>query len=400
MSNLKLDDIVKVIVNLSPKSAVRKGFNLALIIGDSEVIPIEKRVAVYSGLEEMAEAGFTGDMPEYQAAQLYFSADKKPSRLAVGRRYKATGTEEVEGTEEIEEIEEMEKENETMLQALQACRAKNTDWYAVSYCGATKQEILEIAGYVESAYPSCVQFFTTSDRDTLEAEEGNLFELLKQKSYRRSIGQYSQTPDAVAAIMGYAMGANTATINSAYTLKFKTEVGVIPDDLTSQQVTNLTKNNGNYYVSRGSDDAYNMFENGVMSDGTWFDEILNLDMLANNMQMSIMDLLKSRPKIPQTEAGVLSIKLAIKADLDKAVRIGFIAPGVWNGPDILELSQGDSMPEGYMILSEPIAEQSQADRDARMAPPIYTPLKLAGAVHSVVLQVDVNRSRKSIFRNF
>ena len=236
-----------------------------------------------------------------------------------------------------------------------------------------------------------MQFFTTEDSDTIEGVEGNIFEILKQKSYRRSIGQYSRTPYAVVSIMGYAMGANTATINSAYTLKFKTEVGVIPDDLTSQQVTNLVKNNGNYYVSRGSDDAYNMFENGVMADGTWFDEILNLDMLANNMQMSIMDLLKSRPKIPQTEAGVLSIKLAIKSDLDKAVRIGFIAPGVWNGPDILELSQGDTMPEGYMILSEPISEQSQADRDARMAPPIYTPLKLAGAVHSVVLQIDVNR---------
>lgn len=388
MSNLKLDDIVKVIINLSPKAAVRKGFNVALIIGDSNVIPLEKRVVLFSELEEMAEAGFTEDMPEYQAAQLYFSSDKKPSRLAVGRRYKAA--KQIEDTEEINEVEE-ENETETILQALQACRAKNTDWYAVSYCGATKQEILDIAAYIETAYPSSVQFFTTSDVDTIEAEEGNVFEILKQKSYRRSIGQYSQTPYAAVAIMGYAMGANTATINSAYTLKFKTEVGVIPDDLTNQQVANLVKNNGNYYVSRGSDDAYNMFENGVMSDGTWFDEILNLDMLANNMQMSIMDLLKSRPKIPQTEAGVLSIKLAIKSDLDKAVRIGFIAPGVWNGPDILELSQGDTMPEGYMILSEPISEQSQADRDARIAPPIYTPLKLAGAVHSVVLQIDVNR---------
>lgn len=388
MSNLKLDDIVKVIINLSPKSAVRKGFNVALIIGDSNVISTEQRVILFSGLEEMAEAGFTENMPEYQAAQLYFSAEKKPSRLAVGRRYQLNNQpKKTKATGETEEI----KESETILQALQACRAKNTDWYAVSYCNATKQEIFDIASYVETAYPSCVQFFTTSDSDAIEGAEGNVFEILKQKSYRRSIGQYSQTAYAIMSIMGYAMGANTATINSAYTLKFKTEVGVIPDDLTGQQVTNLVKNNGNYYVSRGSDDNYNMFENGIMSDGTWFDEILNLDMLANNMQMSIMDLLKSRPKIPQTEAGVLSIKLAIKSDLDKAVKIGFIAPGVWNGPDILELSQGDTMPEGYMILSEPISEQSQADRDARIAPPIYTPLKLAGAVHSVVLQIDVNR---------
>ena len=64
MSNLKLDDIVKVIINLSPKSAVRKGFNVALIIGDSNVISTEQRVVLFSGLEEMAEAGFTEKLPE------------------------------------------------------------------------------------------------------------------------------------------------------------------------------------------------------------------------------------------------------------------------------------------------------------------------------------------------
>lgn len=194
MSNLKLDDIVKVIINLSPKSAVRKGFNVALIVGDSAVIPIEKRVIIFSGLEEMIEAGFTEDMPEYQAAQLYFSAEKKPNRLAVGRRYKkpeqTEESEEIEEAEQIEESEEIQeveqtKQTETIVQALQACRAKNTDWYAVSYCNAQKQDILEIASYVESAYPSCVQFFTTSDTDTIEGVEGNVFEILKQKSYCR-----------------------------------------------------------------------------------------------------------------------------------------------------------------------------------------------------------------------
>ena len=44
MSNLKIDDIVKVIINLSPKSAVRKGFNLALIMGDSDVLSADIRM--------------------------------------------------------------------------------------------------------------------------------------------------------------------------------------------------------------------------------------------------------------------------------------------------------------------------------------------------------------------
>ena len=106
--------------------------------------------------------------------------------MAVGRRYKV-----LENSQELEEVEETEEENktETILQALQACRAKNTDWYAVSYCGATKQEILDIAGYVETAYPSCVQFFTTEDSDTIEGVEGKKsgekfrFCLTNQKTY-------------------------------------------------------------------------------------------------------------------------------------------------------------------------------------------------------------------------
>ena len=72
-------------------------------------------------------------------------------------------------------------------------------------------------------------------------------------------------------------------------------------------------------------------------------------------------------------------------------KIGFLASGVWNGNDVLELTAGDTLPNGYLIQSEPIDKQSQSDRDNRIAPPIYIALKLAGAIHSVVVQVDVNR---------
>ena len=64
MAVLPLKDVVDVIVNLSPRSAARSGFNLSLLIGDSEVLTAEKRVAVYSSVEAMTEDGFTSDNPE------------------------------------------------------------------------------------------------------------------------------------------------------------------------------------------------------------------------------------------------------------------------------------------------------------------------------------------------
>ena len=128
-----------------------------------------------------------------------------------------------------------------------------------------------------------------------------------------------------------------------------------------------------------------------MADGSYFDEIIYLDKYKNDMQLAIMDLLVNNNKISQTESGMTQLKNAIKTVCDDMARVGFIAGGKWLGNDMLELKNGDTLPNGYLIQSEPIDEQTQADRDARKAPPIYVSLKLAGAIHYVTIQVDVNR---------
>ncbi len=479
MAKLSLNDIVNIVVNLSPKSVVRKGFNLGLFVGTSEVVPPDERVRLYNNLDDMYEDGFREDMPEYKAASKYFQQTKRPNKVAIGRHVTADGLTEFtvateEGTEAgqfviniepnnlesgnkyvyktavssitlptylqtltsgwieiangdevtavqgnlilIAEVDSANRalkvgkaviggdsiplnlpKNETVLEAIRACRNKNTDWYIVMYCGASKDDILAISEYIETAVPSSLFGFTSNEKDVFTGSKENIFNLLKDYKRIRTFGQYTETEDAVAAIIGYAMGANTKTSRSAFTLMHKTEVGVLPDDIDETQVYYLKKANANYYVSRGYDGEYSMYENGVMCGEAYFDEILNLDMLVNDMQLAILDLLKSRPKIPQTEAGMNDIKLAVKPSLDKSRLIGFIAPGKWNGPsiwltnDYCPLETGDMMPDGYMILSEPIDNQTQADRDERKAAPIYTPIKLSGAIHSAIVQIDVNR---------
>lgn len=377
MAKLSLNDIVNIVVNLSPRSAIRKGFNLGLFIGSSPVIDPNDRVKIYNSLDAMYEDGFKPEMPEYKAASKYFQQTKKPTRVAIGRHVKS--------------------EVETALDAVRACRNKNTDWYLMSFCGATKDEILQISEYIETAVPSSTYAYTTNEQDVFKGEADSVFGMLKSLSRRRTFGQYSETEDAVAAIIGYAMGANVKTARSAYTLMHKTETGVKPDSLDDTQVNALQRVNGNYYVSRGYDDEYSMFETGVMADGCYFDEILNLDMLVNDMQLAVVDLFKSRSKVPQTEAGMNDIKLALKPSLETMRSIGFIAPGKWEGApiwltaDYCALDTGEMLTDGYLILSEPVDNQSQANRDARIAPPIYTPIKCAGAIHTVLVQIDVNR---------
>ncbi|MGP1365882.1 MAG: DUF3383 family protein [Schwartzia sp. (in: firmicutes)] len=284
---------------------------------------------------------------------------------------------------------------ETPMETMQACRQANYEWYVGIYCGdMTDDQIEEVAQYVESATPDTVFAYTTEDEKVKQASDGGIFSRLQSRQYRRSIGQYSTShKDAIAAVVGWAMGAMTGTINSAYTLAYKTEVGVQAENymqtFTSNDVNTVKGFNGNLYINRGT--YYNIFEEGKMADGSWFDEIIYLDKMKNDMQLGIMDLLVQNNKLPQTEAGMTRIKNALKEVCESYNRIGFIAPGVWKSNDIMRLTYGDTLPGGYFIQSEPVDEQLQADRDARKAPPIYVCLKLAGAIHHVTVQADVNR---------
>ena len=69
---------------------------------------------------------------------------------------------------------------------------------------------------------------------------------------------------------------------------------------------------------------------------------------------------------------------------------GLLAPGVWTGVAFGKLSAGVYVEKGYYIYCPPIAQQSSADRAARMAGPMTVGVKLAGAIHTVDATIFVN----------
>lgn len=369
-TTLSLNKIVNVVVSVSPLAAPRNGFNQGLIIGPSTVIAATERLRFYSNINDMLTDGFTITSPEYLAAQIYFSQSPAPTQLWIGRQDLTA--------------------SETMLAAVQACRLANSQWYPVFVCGATKTDHLAIAAYIETATPASTYFGTTSDADVPTATAGNVLLTLKGLLYTRTFMQYSTaTPYAICGAMGYAMGQNTGLNGSSYTLKFKNEVGVTTEPLTATQALSIETANGNLYLNYGY--YYNILEQGVSSAGRFFDEILNLDMLANNIQLNIMDTLYQNPKVPQTDAGVLQLIRACNQACDLAVNVGFIAPGQWTGMPVLNLKTDDTLPKGYLVQAPAISTQSDADRQARKSPPLYIAIKEAGAIHSVLIGVYVNR---------
>jgi hypothetical protein len=369
-TTLNLDRIVDISVYTSPQAAIRSTFNQLLIVGQSTHISANTRVKQYGSLAEMLDDSFIITDDEYLAAAVYFAQTPTPEKVWIGRM--------VSGTD-------------TGAQALALCRAASSEWYVCMVLNADKTSHEACALWAESATPSTVYAYTTEDADVLSGVTGNVAEVLKGLLYKRTIGQYSSTYPlyAIAGIMGYAMGANTGLANSAYTLKFKNEVGITVEALTSTQVGIIEGNNCNVYVNYGN--AYDIFEPGIMADGTFFDQVINRDMLVNDIQMNVMDLLYGNSKIPQTEAGVTQIIHAINQACESAIVRGYLGPGTWTGVDVLNLHTGDTLPKGYVVQAVPLSEQSTADRDLRKSPNIYVAIKEAGAMHSVLIGVYINQ---------
>lgn len=281
---------------------------------------------------------------------------------------------------------------ESPLAAVQAARNSNKEWYAIAFTEELgDSDSKAVANYIESTNNSTpsTYFLHSSSSAITSGSEGNLFQVLKGLNLSRTIGTASSQPYTHIGIMGYAMGQTRNTANSSYTLGLKTVPGTLSDDYTSQQVANVESTKGNVYINRGA--YYDIYEKGTVFSGAYYDEIIQLDKLCNNLQLDIMDLLVSNPKLPQTNNGMARILATMEKRCQEAVKIGFVAPGQWNGSDILNLNTGDYLANGYLIQSESFESQSQADRDARIAPYSYIALKLAGAIQSVVVQVDVNR---------
>ena len=378
MTTLNLNTVVDVIVEVSPASAPREEFNQMLIVGNSKlispdelVIPTSERIRQYTDTDSMLSDGFVDTDPEYLAAQIYFGQTPAPQIVWIG----CCDT----------------YNSETIVESVEACRAANADWYQVNVDCLTPadSDLKSVAAYIESATPSSLLAYTTSSSDVLTPSiTTDIMGYLKALSYERSIGQYSTTLYAIAAIMGYANGQNTGLANSAYTLFAKQEKSVIVESLTYNQKQIIEGKNGNVYVNYAN--YYNWFEPGKMANGYFYDQVVNRDMLVNNLQLSVADLLNQNPKIPQTEAGATMIHNALSQACQLAVSIGYLAAGTYTGIPFLNLNTGDAMPNGYVIQSEPVSQQSSADRALRKSVPFYITIKESGAVQSCTILVNVN----------
>lgn len=271
--------------------------------------------------------------------------------------------------------------------------ADRGDWYgfAVADTGITVDEHLAVAQYLQAAAKSRIYAATITDTRVLDSVyTDDLASRAKALKLSRCFVCYSANPYAAISALGRAFTVNFSANRSTITLKFKQLPSVPAEGLTESQANTLAAKRCNVFAAYNNDTA--ILQEGVMSGDAWFDEIHGTDWLQNAVQTELWNLLyQSKTKIPQTNSGVNQEITCIENVLEQAVNNSLVAPGVWNGDGFGQIERGDYLPKGYYVYSEPIELQAQSEREQRKSPPIQCAIKLAGAIHSVDVAINVNR---------
>lgn len=379
---LPLNRITNVTVTLSARAAQGRNFGSMLILGDSTVIPIAERLRAYSSPDDIGD-DFGVDSEEYKAAVIWFSQQPQPTMVYVGRWVKTLETGEA-------------GEVETLLEAVNALMDYNA-WYGLHLAVPEADypndaDIITVSAAIEASTVSRIFGITTDEATILDAATTtDLASKLKAAKYSRTFIQYS-TSSRYAALSAFARAftVDFTGSNTTITLKFKQEPGITYETLGTSQANNLEAKNCNVYVYYENDTA--ILEQGVMSNGDFFDERHGLDWLQNAVQTADFNTLyTSTTKIPQTDAGTTTRIANIELVLDKAVQNGLFAPGKWTGGPMGQLNTGDMLTKGYYTWAENVDDQLQVDREARKGVPIQVAGKLAGAVHYGSVAITVVR---------
>lgn len=281
---------------------------------------------------------------------------------------------------------------ETALEAVTIFQDRfSSQWYGLVIPSADNDDHVAIAGYINAANPSHFYGVTSQDVACLDPDsELDIAFLLKDLAYEQCAVQYSSTNAyAVVSLLGRILTTNYAGNNTVITLMYKTEPGITAETLSTTQINALEDKNANVFVNYNNDTA--IIQPGITPSGQYIDTVIGIDWLQGSIQTNVYNLLYgSTTKIPQTDAGNQQIATQIQAACQQGVVNGLLAPGVWNAGGFGQLTQGAFLPQGFYIYTPPISSQAQADRTARRSVAFQIAAKLAGAVQTVSITLNVN----------
>ena len=358
--NSNINRVVQVDISLTMPPADAASFDHLLILGPPPAEPLGPipKVAVYSDLLEVSGAGYvtTGEKadPVGAAARIAFSQTPRPSRIFVAN-YKPPAKYNPSSPEPGLE--------DALNNALQT-----EGWYMLCPAGLGKGYYHQIAKWTEAQ----TKMFGYTFMGKTDPVPG---------IYMRSHGwcglvHDDDTPLSAPADNRYAHIAAAAK-SLAYpagseSWNLQLISGITPAELSSTLMTSLQEGSSNL-ITRFARRIRTL--NGATRGGEWIDTIRFRDWLQNDLQLRILEVLTSAPKLSYTDNEIALIHSALKAGLKNAQDRGGVAPSEYDG-------QGNYIP-GFTTRVPSAASLTAAQRHSRRLEDVTFSARLAGAIHFV-----------------
>lgn len=260
----------------------------------------------------------------------------------------------------------------------------------------------EISGSVELLAAAAIvqplnKILFAPSKTSADVNSGGLIDLLRTGSFTQTRGLLyigtGVTLDALvyaASYAGRALSTDFTGSRTTQTMHLKDLIGVQPDAGVTQTILEKAKTAGaDLYVNlQGIPKVF------CTQGNTFFDRVYNLQWFVGAIQVAGFNALATTStKVAQTEEGIGILKAAYRSVCEQAAGNQYIAPGTWNSSDTFgNLSDflDNVSQRGYYIFSASIANQSQVDREARIAPLVQIAVKEAGAIQSGNVLIFVN----------
>ena len=175
----------------------------------------------------------------------------------------------------------------------------------VCTAGVDPAEYEEIAAYIETqermfCYTE-LGFFGAGEDGTDQPTVGTVYYRTKGIYGRETTDQADEDIPPANLYMNVAAVAKWLNYESgSETSAFKTLASVYPSELTTTEMRALADANLNYFITVGNK---NITMNGKVVAGEWADIIRFRDWLKNDMQVRVVNLFITNPKIPYTDSG-------------------------------------------------------------------------------------------------
>ncbi len=447
----QIDNIVNVTVTKQSASVTRAGFGTPMGVFQVPVATQANRFALYGSVQEMTDAGFLPADRAVTWATAIFSQDISPNVLAIGRREEGTAqVDDVEvtvadagtwtiildgvtysyvagagDTEQIIAVGLADAINsgvpeaaavvasvpvlaaftltakvpgepfsnggifppgsgaatnvpnvpnaaaEDMLTALTAINTENTkDWYGLNIETRNDADITAAAAFLSTLKK--VGIFQSKDPDALTSTPANIFDVIALTQNKRVALVWHDDDNEYldGAWLGRVLAADLDAENGAITWYGKQIVGVPADDLTDGEITSLESYNGNSNTIIG---GRSFTQEGTSAEGEFMDVQTTIDWTEFRTQEAVFGrIATTATKIPGTNAGIGSIVNEVLGVLNSGVGIGHYT--------------SDFPPT---VTAPNSSQRTEADRNARILRDVVGQAKLAGAIHSTIIQVNV-----------